>query len=66
MKYTKEKQEKTKNRENELEKRLIALEKKIKVTKDLRAYEEVKQELKEIDNQKVNGLMVRSRVQWHE
>ena len=50
----------------ELEKKLIELERNLTHEHQVNEYKRIKHELKEIENEKIKGLIVRSRIKWHE
>ena len=52
--------------EKDLEKKLITLEKSLKEGDTLTEYTNTKQRLRELENEKINGMIVRSKVKWHE
>ena len=64
IKFSKTKRQRVKTRQEQLEKRLIDLEKHVLQTLD--EYEHVKAELKEIEREKIEGILVRSRIKWYE
>lgn len=67
IKYSKNKQKKVKTRQQVLEKRLIDLEKQISTDETkMQEYEGTKSELKLIEAEKINGIIVRSKVTWYE
>ena len=66
MAFSKRKRQKQKDKERELEIKLINLEKRLTSKENLLEYEETKQELKRIELEKIQGIIIRSRIQWHE
>ena len=67
IKYSKNKQKKVKTRQQVLEKRLIDLEKQISTDETkMQEYEGTKSELKLIEAEKINGIIVRSNVTRYE
>ena len=63
--YCKKKTRARRNRENELEKKLISLEKTLDYN-NMKEYHEVKNELVDIELEKIEGMMIRSKVEWYE
>ena len=66
IKYSKIKQKEVNREEKELELKLISLERSISRGDNLTEYNEVKQKLETIENERVKGIILRSKVQWHE
>ena len=66
IQYAKQKKRKQVNFEKELETRLIEMERNTITDSNVMEYEHIKKQLKEIENEKIKGMLVRSRVEWHE
>ena len=66
VKFSKNEKSVKKDKELELEKKLIILERNLKTQKDQTDYDETKKQLQNIEDEKTKGCIVRSRVKWHE
>ena len=63
--YSKNKRKEIRCREKELENRLIILERNLSNPVNKNEYHEVKADLEQIEMDKIEGLIVQSRIQWH-
>lgn len=66
IEYSKSKKRETNKIRMELEKRLCHLEQTLSQNNNIGEYNEIKQKLKRIEDENINGYIVRSKVQWHE
>ena len=65
IKYSKNRCRERRNRETELSKKLMNLERNLN-DNNIQEYENVKTELVDIENEKIQGQIVRSRIEWSE
>ena len=65
IEYSKRRSE-TNERQKRLERQLCELERNLTTETRVSKYNEVKQELKQIDDEQINGHIIRSKVRWHE
>ena len=63
--YSKAKKQQRNNLQRSLEKHLIRLEKGL-TDNTIQEYNDVKKQLEDIETSKINGSIIRSKVQWHE
>ncbi len=66
IEYAKKRKKLQSDKEKELEYRLINMERQSINANNINEYENVKRELQEIEKEKINGLLIRSRIDWHE
>jgi exonuclease III len=66
IQYAKNKKNVKNQRKRQLETLLRDLERSLSSCDNITKYNEVKHELKQIDDEAINGLIIRSKVQWHE
>lgn len=64
--FSKHKKDETLERQKILEHELCELERNLMRESDVTRYKEVKYELEKIDDEKIKGAIVRSKVQWYE
>lgn len=64
--FSKKKRHETSKRKLELEQQLCHLERNLSNHNNVCKYNDVKQELKKMDDEKIKGHIIRSKVQWHE
>ena len=66
IEYSKRRRCEANERQKRLERQLCELERNLTTENRVSKYSEVKQELKQIDDEKINGHIIRSKVRWHE
>ena len=66
IEYSKRRRYEANERQKRLERQLCELERNLTTENRVSKYNEVKQELKQIDDEKINGHIIRSKVRWHE
>ncbi len=64
--FSKRKKDETLQRQKTLEHELCELERNLMKERDISRYKEVKNELEKIDDEKIKGAIIRSKVQWYE
>ena len=66
IEYSKRRRYEANERQKRLERQLCELERNLTTENRVSKYNEVKQELKQIGDEKINGQIIRSKVRWHE
>lgn len=66
VQFSKSLRKRQNNRESHLQRRLAYMEQNVTNPESFRELEEIKNELKLIDDDRIQGYIVRSRVSWHE
>ena len=66
IEYSKWRRYEANERQKRLERQLCELERNLTTENRVSKYNEVKRELKQIDDEKINGHIIRSKVRWHE
>ena len=66
IEYSKRRKYEANDRQKRFERQLCELERNLTTENRVSKYNEVKQELKQIDDEKINGHIIRSKVRWHE
>ena len=66
IEYCKRRRCETNERQKRLERQLYELERNLTTETRVSKYNEVKQELKQTDDEKINGHIIRSKLRWHE
>lgn len=66
IEYSKKKKREANKIKTELEKQLCHLERNLSKENNINKYNETKQKLKKIDDDIINGQIIRSKVQWYE
>ena len=66
IKYSKQKKRETTTRRKELEHELIYLEQNLSVADNIIRYDSIKQEIQQIEDKEIEGIIIRSKVNWYE
>ncbi len=66
VEYSKKKKREMDQIERALERELCILERNLTIGTDVTRYNDIKMELQRIDDIKIQGMIIRSKVQWHE
>jgi len=64
--YSKRKKYETTQKQKDLEHQLLDLERNLTGQLDVNRYNDIKNQLQKIDDEKMQGYIIRSKVQWHE